>query len=76
MGPNWMNGQEVAIRLMAFVWAVQIFADSTETTKERKYQLTQSITQHASRITQTLIYARAQNNNHLLISSTSQKYVH
>ncbi|OQY29294.1 MAG: hypothetical protein B6I38_08385 [Anaerolineaceae bacterium 4572_5.1] len=65
MGPNWMNGQEVAIRLMAFVWAAQIFDESNETTKERKERLTQSITQHATRITPTLLYARSQNNNHL-----------
>ena len=65
MGPHWMNGQEVAIRLMTFVWAAQIFANSTETTKERKDQITRSITQHATRITPTLLYARSQNNNHL-----------
>ena len=66
IGPHWMNGQEVAIRLMAFVWAAQIFADSNETTQERKESLTRSITHHASRITLTLLYARSQNNNHLI----------
>ena len=25
LGPHWMNGQEVAIRLMALVWAGQVF---------------------------------------------------
>ena len=66
MGPHWMNGQEVAIRLMVFVWAAQVFADSSESTKQRKNDLTRSIGEHAARITPTLLYARSQNNNHLI----------
>ncbi len=65
MGPHWMNGQEVAIRLMAFVWAAQVFEDSGTSTRQRKEQLTQAIARHASRIVPTLLYARSQNNNHL-----------
>ena len=65
MGPQWMNGQEVAFRLMAFVWAAQVFSDSSESTNQRKERLTQSVTEHAIRITPTLLYARSQNNNHL-----------
>ena len=66
LGPNWMSGQEVALRLMAFVWATQVLAESSASTTERKARLAQSITHHALRITPTLIYARSQNNNHLL----------
>lgn len=66
MGPHWMNGQEVAIRLLAFVWAAQAFDKSSESTSQRRARLAESITHHASRITQTLVYARAQNNNHLV----------
>ena len=65
MGPQWMNGQEVAIRLMVFVWAAQIFGDSSESTNQRKARLAQSVGEHAARIPPTLLYARAQNNNHL-----------
>ena len=65
MGPNWMSGQEVAIRLMAFVWVGQVFSNSAESTRQRKERLAQSIAEHASRIPLTLLYARAQNNNHL-----------
>ena len=25
LGPHWMNGQEVAIRIMALVWAAHVF---------------------------------------------------
>ena len=66
MGPHWMNGQEVALRMMAFIWAAQIFANATETTAERENRITQAIAKHVTRITQTLLYARSQNNNHLI----------
>ncbi|MBT3336619.1 MAG: alginate lyase family protein [Anaerolineae bacterium] len=65
MGPHWMNGQEVALRLMVFVWTAQVFSNSTETTAELENRITRSIAEHASRITPTLLYARSQNNNHL-----------
>ena len=66
LGPHWMSGQEVALRLMAFVWAAQAFAASPVSTTERMARLANAIAQHASRIPPTLIYARSQNNNHLL----------
>ncbi|MBC8334520.1 MAG: alginate lyase family protein [Anaerolineales bacterium] len=65
MGPHWMNGQEIALRLMVFVWAAQVFFDSGESTSQRKERLAQSVVEHADRIPSTLLYARAQNNNHL-----------
>ncbi|MCP4139321.1 MAG: hypothetical protein GY755_03355 [Chloroflexi bacterium] len=65
IGPHWMNGQEVAIRLMAFVWAAQIFNESSESTNQRKERIAQSVAEHATRIPPTLLYARSQNNNHL-----------
>ena len=66
LGPNWMSAQEVALRLMAFVWAAQALAVSPASTPERKARLAQSVMQHALRIPPTLVYARSQNNNHLL----------
>jgi len=66
MGPHWMNGQEVAIRLMALVWAAQLFDSSAASSAERRARLAQSVVAHAARIPPTLIYARAQNNNHLV----------
>ncbi|MBT3315394.1 MAG: alginate lyase family protein [Anaerolineae bacterium] len=65
MGPHWMNGQEVAIRLMVFVWAAQVFDDSIDSTSQRKERLAQSVAEHAAHIPATLLYARSQNNNHL-----------
>jgi hypothetical protein len=69
MGPNWVSAQEVALRLMAFCWSLQIFDDSRTTTQPRKERLTLSIGRHAARIPPTLIYAYSQNNNHLLSES-------
>jgi hypothetical protein len=66
LGPHWMSGQEVALRLMAFAWVGQVFDPSPASTPERKARLAEAVTRHASRITQTLLYARSQNNNHLL----------
>jgi len=66
LGPNWASAQEVALRLIAFVWAGEIFAPAAASTPERLASLAASIATHAARIPPTLAYARAQNNNHLL----------
>lgn len=66
MGPNWSSAQEVALRIFAFTFALHVFRSSFHTTEERKNQLALSVAAHAKRIQLTLIYARAQNNNHLL----------
>lgn len=66
LGPQWTSGQEVAIRLMALVWAGQVFAGSPESTHERMKKLSAAIAAHAERIPPTLVYARSQNNNHLV----------
>ncbi|MGD0005831.1 MAG: alginate lyase family protein [Anaerolineaceae bacterium] len=66
LGPNWTSGQEVALRLVALTFAFQVFSDSAQTTLERKRRLIQAVADHAARIPPTLIYARSQNNNHLV----------
>lgn len=65
-GPNWTSGQEAALRLMAFVWAGQVFAESPNSTPDRISALTKSIASHAARIVPTFVYARSQGNNHVL----------
>ncbi|HSF82512.1 MAG TPA: alginate lyase family protein [Anaerolineales bacterium] len=65
-GLNWISAQEVALRLMAMVFAAQVFANSQHSTPERRERLGWSVAAHARRIPSTLVYARAQNNNHLL----------
>ena len=66
LGINWVSAQEASLRLIAFVYALRIFKDSLHSTAARIARLTYAIAEHAARIPPTLIYARAQNNNHLL----------
>jgi hypothetical protein len=66
LGPNWTSGQEAAIRLMALAWAAQVFAAAPASTPERTRRLAESVAAHAARIPPTLVYARSQQNNHLL----------
>jgi hypothetical protein len=65
-GPHWMSAQEVALRLMAFVWAGQVLDAACASTPERKACLADAVAAHAARIPPTLVYARSQQNNHLL----------
>lgn len=70
-GPNWMNGQEVAIRLIALVCCGLILDEAEATTPARRLALVHSVAQHAARIPPTLVYARSQNNNHLLTEAAA-----
>jgi hypothetical protein len=71
LGPHWMNGQEVAIRLMSLVWCAHVFPDNHQSPTTNHQLLITSIAQHASRIPPTLPYARSQNNNHLITESAA-----
>jgi hypothetical protein len=71
LGPNWTSGQEVGLRLMAFVWAGQVFAKSEHSSPARLANLAVSTAAHATRIPATLLYARSQNNNHLLTEAAA-----
>ncbi len=66
LGPHWASAQEVAIRLIALIYAIQIFSQSKHTTSERLEKIVKSIAIHAERIPPTLVYARSQDNNHLI----------
>ena len=66
MGPNWTSAQEVAFRILAFTFAAQVFSTSSHTTAERQSRIARAVAEHAARIPGTLVYARSQNNNHLL----------
>lgn len=70
-GVNWMSGQEVALRLMAVVFAVYGFAPFWADEPDRMLGLVEFIAVHAERIPPTLSYARAQGNNHLITEATA-----
>ncbi len=71
LGPNWTSGQEIGLRLMAWVWAAQIFTQSQHSHPARLTALANAIAVHAARIPATLLYARSQNNNHLLTEAAA-----
>jgi len=66
LGLHWVSAQEVALRLMAFVFLASLFAPSPHSTDERMERLAWAVAMHARRIPPTISYAKAQNNNHLL----------
>jgi hypothetical protein len=66
LGPQWSSAQEVAIRLVALAFALQIFSTSNQASPERLDMIAKAIAIHAERIPPTLPYARSQNNNHLV----------
>ena len=66
LGVNWISAQEVALRLIAFIFAADIFAASPHSTPQRRLRLGRAIAMHAARIPPSLVYARSLNNNHLL----------
>ena len=63
-GPNWMCGQEVALRLMASCFALYGFLDSPATTPERVAMFGQFAAVSARRIRANIGYALSQRNNH------------
>lgn len=71
MGLHWYSAQEVAIRLIALLYAFHTFSDRLNEFPEGYVKLLAAIAIHAQRIPPTLSYAEAQNNNHLLVESAA-----
>lgn len=61
-GPNWASAQEAGIRILALAFAASVLPLDSEQCD----RLAVAIADHARRIPPTLLYARAQHNNHLL----------
>ncbi len=68
-GLNWHSGQEIAIRLLALVFSFFAFNQALRDRGGDLEELATMIAVHADRIPATLLYARAQDNNHLLIEA-------
>lgn len=64
MGPNWQCGQEIALRLIACVFALYTFWKSPATTDKRISSLIVFIGASTRRIAGNINYARAQMGNH------------
>ena len=65
-GPNWMDGQEAALRLMAWTFGFYAFMDSPSTTPERIAQFTVMVAAHAERIYKNIDYAISTHSNHTI----------
>jgi len=65
-GPNWMDGQEAALRLMAWTFGFYAFMDSPSTTPQRIAQFTVMIAAHAERIHKNIDYAISTHSNHTI----------
>ncbi len=65
-GPNWMDGQEAALRLMAWMFGFYAFMNSPSTTPARIAQLTVMLAAHAERIYKNIDYAIWTRSNHTI----------
>ena len=65
-GPNWMDGQEAALRLMAWTFGFYAFMDSPSTTSERIARSTVLVAAHAERIYRNIDYAIFTRSNHTI----------
>lgn len=63
-GVNWKCGQEIAFRVMAWIFGLYGFRESPATTAERVAALAQMLAVSAQRIEANLDYALSQRNNH------------
>ncbi len=69
LGPNWASAQEVAFRIIAFTFSLSCYEGSASISPSDRRSILESVVIHARRIPPTLLYARAQNNNHLLLEA-------
>ncbi len=66
MGPNWMDGQEAALRLMAWTFGYYQFSNSPSATSQRIAQFTVMVAAHAERIYKNIDYAISTRSNHTI----------
>lgn len=65
-GPNWMDGQEAALRLFAWTFGYSQFSASPSSTSERIAQFTVMVAAHAERIDKNIGYALSTHSNHTI----------
>ena len=65
-GANWKDGQEIALRLMAWTFGFYAFFHSPSTTPERISQFTQYVAAQAERIHANIGYAISTRSNHTI----------
>ncbi|MDO8753327.1 MAG: alginate lyase family protein, partial [Anaerolineales bacterium] len=65
-GANWMDGQEIALRLMAWTFGYHQFSSSPSSTPQRIAQFTQFVAAQAERIYKNIGYAVSTRSNHTI----------
>ncbi|MBK9781878.1 MAG: alginate lyase family protein [Anaerolineales bacterium] len=65
-GANWKDGQEIALRLMAWTFGFYTFIHSPSATSERISQFTQLVAAQAERIHANIGYAISTRSNHTI----------
>jgi len=64
--PNWMDGQEIALRLLAWTFGYHAFLNSPSTTPERKESFLLYVAAQAERIYKNIGYAISTRSNHTI----------
>lgn len=65
-GPNWMDGQEAALRLLAWIFGYYQFLHSSASTPQRIARFTVMVAAHAERIYKNIDYAISTHSNHTI----------
>ena len=65
-GPNWMDGQEIALRLMAWTFGFGNFSNSPSSTPDRKAKFILLVAAQAERIYKNIGYAISTRSNHTI----------
>jgi len=65
-GANWMDGQEISLRLMAWTFGYDQFSNSPSTTPERTAKFTLYVAAQAERIYKNIDYAISTRSNHTI----------
>lgn len=68
-GPHWESGQEAALRVFALVFADAVFGSVWDEGPDRRARIFEMLAVHAARIPPTMLYARVQGNNHLIVEA-------
>jgi asparagine synthase (glutamine-hydrolysing) len=63
-GPNWKCGQEISLRVMAWLFGLFGFLESESTTEERFRKMAHMLAVSGERIEKNISYALRQQNNH------------
>jgi asparagine synthase (glutamine-hydrolysing) len=65
-GPNWMDGQEIALRLMAWTFGYNAFINSPSSTPDRNAKFILLVAAQAERIHKNIGYAISTRSNHTI----------